>query len=212
MAVRNAARTVAIRTKPNSPCSESDWWRKRFRQAAPSRVEKRQGSKRAFLCRPDPGEELIDLLFQPGSFAGKARGRVEHLAGAFAGTASSGADFSDRPGNLLGADCGLLDATGDVLGRSILLLDGSRDRVADGKVDGSKLRVFYTTPPFVDYVWVARKDVGGATQKKFAEAFLRLAPGRDDKVLSILKGVRYAAVTDAEYQPVHDYVKKLSLF
>jgi phosphonate transport system substrate-binding protein len=84
--------------------------------------------------------------------------------------------------------------------------------VADGKVDGSKLRVFYTTPPFVDYVWVARKDVDGATQKKFADAFLRLAPGRDDKVLSILKGVRYAAVTDAEYKPVHDYVKKLSLY
>jgi phosphonate transport system substrate-binding protein len=82
--------------------------------------------------------------------------------------------------------------------------------VADGKVDGSKLRMFYTTPPFVDYVWVARKDVDGATQKKFA--FLRLAPGRDDKVLSILKGVRYAAVTDAEYKPVHDDVKKLSLY
>ena len=84
--------------------------------------------------------------------------------------------------------------------------------VADGKVDGSKLRVFYTTPPFVDYVWVARKEVDGATLKKFTEAFLNLAPGRDDKVLGILRGKKFAAVTDAEYKPVQDYVKKLSLF
>ena len=84
--------------------------------------------------------------------------------------------------------------------------------VADGKVDGSKLRVFYTTPPFVDYVWVARKEVDGATLKKFTEAFLNLAPGRDDKVLGILRGKKFAAVTDAEYKPVQDYAKKLSLF
>jgi phosphonate transport system substrate-binding protein len=84
--------------------------------------------------------------------------------------------------------------------------------VADGKVDGSKLRVFFTTPPFVDYVWAARKEVDDAMQKKFAEAFLHLSPGRDDKVLSILRGKRFAAVTDAEYRPVRDYVKKLSLF
>ena len=32
--------------------------------------------------------------------------------------------------------------------------------VMEGKVDGNKVRVFHTSPPFVDYVWVARKDVG----------------------------------------------------
>src|SRR5260370_22961813 len=60
-----------------------------------------------------------------------------------------------------------------------------KSMVAEGKVDGSKVRVFYTTPPFVDYVWVARKDVGAEQQKKFTEAFLKLAPGSDDKVLAI---------------------------
>src|SRR5581483_11119100 len=38
--------------------------------------------------------------------------------------------------------------------------------VADGKVDAAKVRVFYTSPPFVDYVWVARKDVPEALQRK----------------------------------------------
>jgi phosphonate transport system substrate-binding protein len=84
--------------------------------------------------------------------------------------------------------------------------------VADGKVDGSKLRVFYTTPPFVDYVWAARKDVAADTQKKFIEAFLKLAPGKDDKVLGVLRAAHYVTVTDAEYQPIQEVAQKLSLF
>src|SRR5215813_3846288 len=31
--------------------------------------------------------------------------------------------------------------------------------IAEGKLDRTKVRVFYTSKPFVDYVWVARKDV-----------------------------------------------------
>jgi phosphonate transport system substrate-binding protein len=84
--------------------------------------------------------------------------------------------------------------------------------VADGKVDASKLRVFYTTPPFVDYVWAARKEVDAGMQKKFAEAFLRLAPGHDDKVLGILRGTHYVVATDSEYQPIQEIAKKLSMF
>ena len=84
--------------------------------------------------------------------------------------------------------------------------------VAAGKVDSSKLRVFYTTPPFVDYVWVARKDVPETVQKKLAEAFMKLAPGADDKVLAILRGQHYVAADDREYQPILEMVQKLALF
>lgn len=34
--------------------------------------------------------------------------------------------------------------------------------IASGKLDSTKVRVFYTSEPYVDYVWVARKDVSGA--------------------------------------------------
>jgi phosphonate transport system substrate-binding protein len=84
--------------------------------------------------------------------------------------------------------------------------------VADGKVDASKLRVFYTTPPFVDYVWAARKEMSGEMQKKFTDAFLGLSAGKDDKVLAILRGKRYVAVTDTEYQTIQEVAKKLALF
>jgi phosphonate transport system substrate-binding protein len=73
------------------------------------------------------------------------------------------------------------------------------------------VRVFYTTPPFVDYVWAARKDVDAAMQKKFADAFLRLAPGKDDAVLQVLRAKHYVAVTDVEYQPIAEIVTKLAL-
>ncbi len=42
------------------------------------------------------------------------------------------------------------------------------------KVDTAKVKPIWTTPPFVDYVWTARKDLPPETVKKFAAAFLTL--------------------------------------
>ncbi len=84
--------------------------------------------------------------------------------------------------------------------------------IAEGKVDGTKLRVFFTTPAFVDYVWVARKDVPEPIQKKVAAAFMKLAPGADDKVLAILRAQHYIAAEDAAYKPILEMAEKLSLF
>jgi phosphonate transport system substrate-binding protein len=84
--------------------------------------------------------------------------------------------------------------------------------VADGKVDGSKLRVFYTTPAFVDYVWVARKDISPAMQQQFAGAFLQLTPGHDDQILTILRGQHFVHANDAEYRDIAVIAKRLGLF
>jgi phosphonate transport system substrate-binding protein len=58
----------------------------------------------------------------------------------------------------------------------------------EGKIDGSKVRVFWTTPPFVDYVWAARKDLNPALAKKLARVFLALDPERleDQPILELL--------------------------
>ena len=37
--------------------------------------------------------------------------------------------------------------------------------VKEGKIDANKVRVFWTTPAFVDYVWAARKDLELEIQK-----------------------------------------------
>ena len=51
--------------------------------------------------------------------------------------------------------------------------------IAEKKLDRTKVRVFFTTPDFVDYVWAARKDVDAATREKLARAFLDLRDERD---------------------------------
>src|SRR5215467_11771481 len=71
--------------------------------------------------------------------------------------------------------------------------------IAEGKLDKSKVRVFYTSKPFVDYVWVARKDVGKEEQEKFVNAFIYLKEGKHDQVLQILRGKNYVIAKDSEY-------------
>ena len=83
--------------------------------------------------------------------------------------------------------------------------------VADGKLPGAKLKVFYTTPPFADYVWAARKALSPADQQTFSNALLKLQPGRDAKVLSILRGAHYERADDAEYGDVVRTAKELGL-
>ncbi len=82
----------------------------------------------------------------------------------------------------------------------------------DGKLDGAKVRVFFTTPPFVDYVWVGRMQVDAAVRAKFGEAFLALQPGRDDRILAILRGNKFVRATDDEYDTLRRVATDLKLF
>ncbi len=86
-----------------------------------------------------------------------------------------------------------------------------RSLVADGKLSGAKLKVFYTTPAFADYVWAARKGLPAADQQAFAGALLKLQPGRDDKILTILRAMHYVRADDAEYGDVVRTAKELGL-
>jgi phosphonate transport system substrate-binding protein len=82
----------------------------------------------------------------------------------------------------------------------------------DGQLDQAKVRVFFSTPPFVDYVWVARKDVDPSIREKFAAAFLSLQPGRDDGILAILRGSDFTRANDGEYDELRRVATALNLF
>jgi phosphonate transport system substrate-binding protein len=77
----------------------------------------------------------------------------------------------------------------------------------EGKIDSTKVRVFWTTPPFVDYVWAARKDLDPAVAKKMSATFLALDPSKpeDRPILELLsaKG-RYVTVDAAAYAPLRE--------
>jgi phosphonate transport system substrate-binding protein len=82
---------------------------------------------------------------------------------------------------------------------------------ANGQLDKSKVRVFYRTPPFVDYVWVARQDVPTAPRSYFAWAFLALQSPRNQAILDILRGTKFVRADDAEYEPLRSVATKLKM-
>jgi len=87
-----------------------------------------------------------------------------------------------------------------------------REMTKDGKADASKLRVFYTTQPFVDYVWAGRANLDEATQKALVKAFTDLKPGKDDKILAILRGEKFVPADNQEYEAIRTTAQQLKLF
>lgn len=83
--------------------------------------------------------------------------------------------------------------------------------VADGKIPGKDMKVFFTTPAFADYVWAARKDLPQGVEQKFSQALLRLEPGHDDEILKILRAKHFVAADNEEYSDVERVAKELEL-
>jgi phosphonate transport system substrate-binding protein len=84
--------------------------------------------------------------------------------------------------------------------------------VRNGKLDGSKIRVFYTSQPYIDYVYVARKDVLEAKRDRFARALLALKEGKDDPILKILRAKRFLLANDQEYARMRQIAHELQMF
>lgn len=76
----------------------------------------------------------------------------------------------------------------------------------DGKIDPAKVTVFYTTPPYFDYVWAARKGLDPAVAEAFAKAMLALSADdvQHKPVLDVLRGTRYVRAEDANYDKLRE--------
>jgi len=84
--------------------------------------------------------------------------------------------------------------------------------IAEGKLDPNKVRVFYMSKPFVDYVWVARKEVDPATQEKFVQAFTDLKQPQNDEILKILRGSNFIRASNEEYTVLRLVAEDLKMF
>jgi phosphonate transport system substrate-binding protein len=84
--------------------------------------------------------------------------------------------------------------------------------VSNGKLDGKRVRVFFTSKPYIDYVYVARKSMPKAEQEKFARALLALTKGKDDPVLKILRADRFVVASDQEYSSMRQIVQEMKMF
>jgi phosphonate transport system substrate-binding protein len=61
------------------------------------------------------------------------------------------------------------------------------------------IRVFYTTPPYPDDTWAARKDLPPEIADTFINAMLKLTPDKNPEVLKVLHATKYVRAADAGY-------------
>lgn len=88
------------------------------------------------------------------------------------------------------------------------------DKLVDSKkVDTNKVKIFWTTPPYVDYVWTVRAGVDKATVEKITKAFLKLDYNKpEDKALLDLHRTKgYVAAKDADWKGIEDAAKAAGL-
>jgi phosphonate transport system substrate-binding protein len=70
-----------------------------------------------------------------------------------------------------------------------------------GKIKPEQVKVFFTTPPFFDYVWAARKGIDPKLGDSFSSALLKLdVSNPDNKVLlDLLNATKYVRAQDSNY-------------
>jgi len=85
--------------------------------------------------------------------------------------------------------------------------------VKDGKLDPAKAVVFYTTPPYFDYVWAARKGLDPKLQEAFSSAFLKLGADKADSkgVLEFLRANKYVRANDDDYDKLRQAARDAGL-
>jgi phosphonate transport system substrate-binding protein len=85
--------------------------------------------------------------------------------------------------------------------------------VAQNKVDGSKLRVFYTTPGYFDYNWTVRSDMNPELRKKITDAFLALnannAQGKE--ILELQRATRFIPTKTENYASIEKAAQQAGL-
>jgi len=82
-----------------------------------------------------------------------------------------------------------------------------------GKITDRQVKVFWTTPPFFDYVWAARKGLDPKISESFAKALLDLdARNPQQKViLDFLSAAKYVRANDSDYTKLRQAAKAAGL-
>jgi phosphonate transport system substrate-binding protein len=84
--------------------------------------------------------------------------------------------------------------------------------IAAGKLDPTRVRVIYTSKPYVDYVWVAGRKVSDEDRRRFTRAMLALQPDRHKAILKILRAKKFLAASDEEYAAMRRIAHNLNMY
>jgi phosphonate transport system substrate-binding protein len=74
------------------------------------------------------------------------------------------------------------------------------------KVDTGKVGIFWTTPPYVDYVWTIRAGIDKGTVEKISKAFLKLDYNNAEhkKLLDLHRTKGYIAAKDEDWKSIEE--------
>ena len=81
-----------------------------------------------------------------------------------------------------------------------------RKLVEKKKIDTGKVHVFWTTPPYVDYVWVARGGVPREIREKFTQALLKLDYSNPEhkQVMDLQRTRKFIPARDSDWDGIKE--------
>lgn len=172
--------------------------------------------KSVFVTRPDTGiTTLRDLKGKTFSF-GSVSSTSGHLMPRYfllKNGINPDQDFAQKPAYSGAHDATALWVEGGRVDAGALNFLVWDKLVKDGKVDTNKVKVFWTTPPYVDYVWTARGDLDPALRERIAAAFLKLR--YDDpahkRLLDLHRTKRYIPARDEDWEGIEEAAKAAGL-
>ena len=85
--------------------------------------------------------------------------------------------------------------------------------VADKKVDTSKVRVIFTTPPYYDYNWSVHADMPVALREKLAQALLSLSrdTAEGKEILELQRATRFVPTQADNYKGIEAAARSAAL-
>ncbi|MEH7108357.1 putative selenate ABC transporter substrate-binding protein [Bacillus sp. JJ1764] len=86
--------------------------------------------------------------------------------------------------------------------------------VKEGKVDGNKVKVFYTTPAYYDYNWTINSNVeevfGKGTKKKVKDALLSITSEQTD-IANLFQTDQFVETKNANYKKIEKVARDLKI-
>lgn len=85
--------------------------------------------------------------------------------------------------------------------------------VADKKVDTSKVKVIYTTPPYFDYNWTVHADMPAAQREKLTKAFLDLNKSTPEgkEILELQRATKFIPTKADNYKGIETAARSAGL-
>ena len=85
--------------------------------------------------------------------------------------------------------------------------------VADGKVDPTKVRVFFTTPPYYDYNWTVHADMPAALREKLTQALLALSrdSAEGKEILELQRATKFVPAQAGQYKGIEAAARSAGL-